>query len=215
MVCLLNHLQTSSSSPSWRPPLKSMLFGAKRGARRLSHVPLDHHSSMPSRGLLIHRLHGYLPNFSHPSPARAPLKKQWLTADHMPTFVLIQNHTNHNLSLEINTCSSWEIRVTLRNAHEERRNSEHRFRTSPLEYRAVWKLWEKCSKWGQYKGPSQSWSSVPSAASFRLRITPAMEKGEKRGPLKRQRRAQEEGREKGIAELHQATCNQDTSNYYS
>ena len=36
-----------------------------------------------------------------------------------------------------------------------------------------------------------------------------MEKGEKRGPLKRQRRAQEEGREKGIAEPHQATCNQD------
>lgn len=122
---------------------------------------------------------------------------------------------NHNLSLEINTCSSWEIIVTLRNAHEERRNSEHRFRTSPLEYRAVWKLREKCSMWGQCQGPSQSRSSVPSAASFRLRITPAMEKGEKRGPLKRQRRAQEEGREKGSAELHQATCNQDTSNYYS
>ena len=62
----------------------------------------------------------------------------------------------------------------------------------------------------------ETWSSVPSAASFRLRITPVMEKGEEeRGLLKRQRRAQEEGRKTGIAELHQATCNQDMSNYYS
>lgn len=150
-----------------------MLFDAKREVRSLSHVPLTTIQAR-SRGYWSHRVQGYLLHFSHPSPARAPYwgNKDSLP-DYMPTSVLIQSHTNHNLSLEVNTCSSWEIRVTLRNAPEGRKNSEHRFGNiwAPSSLKAAREMLQVGSA-----SPSQSWSSVPSAASSRLRITPAMEK---------------------------------------
>lgn len=126
-VCLASHHQTSPTSPSWRPPLKSILYTKERSGA-WAHVPLGHHSSVPSRGYWSTGYMDTCPIFLiHPQQA-VPLRKQLLTAHHVPTFV--QSHTNYNLFSQTNTRSSGEIRVTLRNAREGRRNSEHRLGSS-------------------------------------------------------------------------------------